>query len=336
MAYETGTASSLNDLLQTLVTFAASNAGFTEITKVTGIANSNSDMYILQKGSIYWYFIGFERTLTNYGTYGYIDCRMMTVEPTAANRNTLSLGQPINTWVGLFNRPSGPYTTYYLFTDVTAVHMAVEVTPGIYTHLSFGSVDKFGTWTGGEYLSGEHSARSNYSPTTGFENYNTSISSGRSSLIMQGNYDSITSLSDSARPTFIYNPVNSRGDNRDFTPVNISIDSDFDNQAAAFTGSPDNYSGTGSILNNLLINSPNAFNQRSALLPTYLRLWDPNSSRWILAGDVPSVKIVNTQLIDPAEVVEVTWQVFPNVQKAGDQMIAPVTGNAGVAYQRVS
>jgi len=48
----------------------------------------------------------------------------------------------------------GPYTTYWFFADASIepyVHYVLEYSPGLYRHGSFGRLQKFGTWTGGEY-----------------------------------------------------------------------------------------------------------------------------------------------------------------------------------------
>lgn len=50
---------------------------------------------------------------------------------------------------------AGPFPTAHLFTDdpSTYCHVVVERTAGVFVHLAFGHLLKFGTWTGGAYYS---------------------------------------------------------------------------------------------------------------------------------------------------------------------------------------
>jgi len=48
---------------------------------------------------------------------------------------------------------AGPFPTVHLFTDnpSTYVHVVVEITSGVYKHLLFGPLQKYGVWVGGGY-----------------------------------------------------------------------------------------------------------------------------------------------------------------------------------------
>src|SRR5574343_105900 len=46
---------------------------------------------------------------------------------------------------------AGPVTAYHLFGSASYLHLVVEETAGQYRHLSIGSVEKYGSWTGGAY-----------------------------------------------------------------------------------------------------------------------------------------------------------------------------------------
>lgn len=69
-----------------------------------------------------------------------------TVDASAPYNATVSTGRRIN--VG-----NGPYTAYHFFTDGTTkyIHVVLEYSPGLYRHFSFGTIDKIGDWTGGQY-----------------------------------------------------------------------------------------------------------------------------------------------------------------------------------------
>lgn len=333
MAYETGTASSLDDLLTKVVAFAVANAGFTEITKITG-TGKQSDMYILQKGSMYWWFLGDSITLTNYGTNGYLTMRMMKgAIPTLANRQNTAYSQYYDTAAQLWNRYNGPYTAYTLYSNGNSVQVVVEVTPLVFTHWSFGVVDKFGTWTGGEFVTGSYTyGSSSWNSTTQLWTYNipsygcNAFSEGFSTL------NSIVGL------TFVHYPQGSFGNYLDFAPTTATVSGTL-NQRARLGGPYQIVTNTAQLLTNNLIDmlmycSPNSFNLRTALIPTYLQLYDQSSQRYHMLGHIDNVKAVNIEFTTPKDTIELEWDVYPIFQKAGDQSVSPISGYAGLAYRR--
>lgn len=341
MAFETGTPTTLDGLLQDLVAFAVNEAGFTEHTKITaGLpAGNTTDMYILSKGGIYWWFLGMQRTDADFGTYGELECRMMLVLPTVANMETEASGMYRKLKVALLNRPSGPYTNYWLYSATgDSVSLVLEITPGVFTHMSFGAVNKFGAWTGGQYLTGETCYMANaYNAASGFgTTWNTFISNYAQMAFDTGYAQSYYSQ---GHVGYVYNPVNSYGDNRDFalirgtTPVSGTPDY---YQRARFQGCYQDSASGDSLIQRLMHRSPNSFNQRSGLFPTYLTLYDQTSQRYLLAGHVEGVRHVRIDLLTPKETIEVEWDIYPHYQKTGDHMVAPVSGNFGLAYRRVT
>lgn len=328
MAYETGTASSLDDLLDKMVDFAVANAGFTEITQIGG-TGKQSDMYILQKGSIYWWFLGDSASLTGYGTDGWLVTRMMNTTPTLANRQNTSYAQYYDTRAQLWNRYNGPYTNYFFYSNGNSVQVVVEVTPLVFTHWSFGVADKFGTWTGGEFVTGSHMHTSGWYQTGGYW-YDTIGSYGSNPFAEYGiNYSSTNGQG------YVYFPQGSYGDYRDWAPLTTNIV----NSQRARLGAPWYIQTSTSFLYNynlmdvLLYCSPNTFNSRAALFPTYLHLYDASSLRYQLLGHVENVKVLNMELLDPKETIELEWDVYPIFQKAGSAAVATVSGNIALAYK---
>lgn len=327
MAFETGSSVNLDDLLQKVVAFAVANAGFTEITKVTG-TGKQSDMYILNKGSIYWWFLGDSTTLSNYGTYGWIDARMMTTTPTLGNRLTQSLGTYQPTKASLWNRYNGPFTTYFLYSNGSNVCLVLEVTPGVFSHLSFGNVDKFSTWTGGEYVSGTMSGPSTWNGTV------WTFSSSYSGFLWQDAWSRYNYASQSGLG-YVYYPVNSYGDNRDFAIFSDTVNATY-SPIIMRGGMPQNDTTFSySYWMSYLINgSPNAFNMRTPLFPSYFQFWDDVALRWLLSGHIDNLKLCNMANVDPKETIELQWDIYPIVQKDGDNSVALDTGTLAYAYKR--
>lgn len=277
-----------------------------------------------------------QRSDGDFGTYGELDCRMMLTTPTTGNMETQADGTYRKGRVALLNKPSGPYTKYHLYSATgDAVGLVLEITAGVYTHLSFGDVNKFGTWTGGQFITGEMiSMGSAYSAAAGF-----STDWADRIQYIQMAYDFGVSQYNYEYMGYVYHPVNSYGDYRDFAPIaggNVSGSAPWFNQRARFHGVYSDGTTGNSLLQQLMYRSPNSYNDRAALFPTYLTLYDDVSQRNILAGNVEGVRHLRIDNLDPAETVEVEWDVYPHFQKSGDQFVAPISGPFGLAYQRVA
>lgn len=152
MAYQTGTASSQEDLMNVLQTFAAANGWTVDIMSTT------NDWMALNNGSVFVQFrwdnstgiamfqsTAFSGTGIAPGNHtGDDGCGFL--DASAPYNSTVSSGRRIT--VG-----NGPYTAYHFFTDGTTkyIHVVLEYSPGLYRHFSFGTINKVGTWTGGQY-----------------------------------------------------------------------------------------------------------------------------------------------------------------------------------------
>ena len=278
---------------------------------------------------MYWYMDGILATMSWFGDYGYIQSRLMHVQPTRANKTTADLGQNDESRVHFYDNRVGPFTNTWFFADAFTCQMIVEVAANVFTHLGLGTVEKYGTWTGGEFISGCYN--NYYGSTTGW-----------TTTQAQTPYDAGQSPSD--KYCAVHNPIDGTTDSEaDYAVTRSSVQN---NQRARFT-IPYHMNYTASqyttfdsncMISRLLLNSPNAFNNRATLCPTYLRLWDAAADSYELAGHVPGVRCLNIESIEPKAVVDrdgsEEWVVFPIISKFGDPMAYPVTGNVGIAYYR--
>jgi hypothetical protein len=217
MAWETGVASDLDDLLDKMCTFAVAEGGFTEITQI-GSTGRQSDMYILQRGSIYWWFLGNIQVLTNYGDNGFLEMRMMNTQPNLSNRTTLNLGQRYLTKAQLWNKDDGPFTNYWFYSNGNNCLVVVEVVPNVFTHWCFGVLDKFSTWTGGEFLAGINMGSPGWSQTSGEWLIGTTAFSSYGSYPFC--YDQGNAAAYGAG--YLHYPQDSYGDYRDFAIMEIT------------------------------------------------------------------------------------------------------------------
>lgn len=165
MAYETGTATSLEDLMLAVHTFAVAQ-GWT-----SNIYNTTNDWMAINNGSVFVQFrwdnanaiamfqsTGFINTSTAPGNHTN-SSGLGQVDATAPYNSTISGVSTSNSTtprMQMRTYSNGPFTAYHLFTDGTTkyIHLAVEVTPGVFTHMSFGTINKRGDWVGGEYAAG--------------------------------------------------------------------------------------------------------------------------------------------------------------------------------------
>lgn len=162
MAYQTGSSSSMEDFMNILQTFAVAN-GWT-----LNIYSTTNDWMAMNNGSVYVQFrwdnttgygifqsTGFINTSTAPGNHTN-DSGLGIVDASAPYNATLSTAST-NARVSFF--PAGAITAYHLFTDGTTkyIYAVLETSPGVFYHMGMGSIDKIGTWTGGEFVFGDQS-----------------------------------------------------------------------------------------------------------------------------------------------------------------------------------
>ncbi|WP_396957960.1 hypothetical protein [Nitrosomonas sp.] len=186
MAYETGIATSLTDLLDKIRLFAI-DQGFTQNEFTT--VNSEMTRLFMEKdtsdgGGLTFYF-GITSTVNALATTTELSIRGATGH-TPGVSVVSQPGAPSQSarmnYIG-----AGPYVAYHLFSDVAGdyVHCALEYSAGFFSHLVFGQLDKFGAYAGGHYcdavaLSNSPSNRSNYYSSYNrflFDNLGTNASS---------------------------------------------------------------------------------------------------------------------------------------------------------------
>jgi hypothetical protein len=154
MAYSTGSASDLDDLMNKLQTFAGSN-GFTvdnhdATANFLSLSRSADNLFV----TFYWgglddimiwqslaYSAGQKHT-----PWGQTDDSGNGDGDTSSpetGRNVSQIG-------------NGPFTAYYFFayTNPHALFVVLEYSPGLYRHFGFGSISKSQTWTGGAWAAG--------------------------------------------------------------------------------------------------------------------------------------------------------------------------------------
>lgn len=322
MAFTTGTSSSIDDLLTQLVSFAVTNAGFTNVGQVTSSAGTGSrTVHRVSKGGIHWFFV---RETGNNGFRG-----RLSYSALADGGNIDSPGTAFQTYPTLCHTWgfTPPFVGHYFFTDGTCVHAAIEVASGVFNHFSFGSITKYGTWTGGEYITGGYYGSS----TAGeYRGWNSSY-----------NHRVFNDQTHSQLST-IFSYLRVKGDastNADFG----TLYSGYDGSNGMFCGAEGGSNrGNGSIYTRLLANSPNQMTSRTAIFPGLVRVADytEGSNLGRVAGIVPYVGILKfSEEMLAKDIINTDWQVFPiTVRTGGSTSTTGGAANSGeyaLAYRRV-
>lgn len=164
MAYQTGTASNPNDLLQKLVTFLVANGWTQDMSQADGTGwrahLHRSGVYVNLKattGAVNpWAFTpnpnasSSDAALHIYLGDGFSGASNWNLQPGGpllnGTTNRTGCSMPL---------PQGSITAYHFFSDETGdnIMVVVERTPGNFTHMEWGvSVNKAGSYTGGPYF----------------------------------------------------------------------------------------------------------------------------------------------------------------------------------------
>lgn len=320
MAYSVSSATNVNDLISQVTAFAVANAGFTAQGTTTETSTGRT-LTRISKGSIYWTFrLGDNLGTTNVNA---LEARMSysiaaNVSPTSANGQT-GWGR-----MSLWNF-SGPYSNVYMYTDATnvAVHVAVEVAAGVYAHMSFGSIIKTDTFTGGEYLSCSYTEYK-----AGTPNYVGGVENSNNSAIFPGQFLNISGGA-GVYLTYLRSipTTGSTGDQLDFLPACAQAGSGVAARLSQF-GGLNGWSGL------LMRDSPNTATLRSPMFPYYVARLDTASQNMAIAGYVPGARLISNEYIDAAEILLTDWQCFPYAEKNGGNVSCPSSSGFGIAYYR--
>ncbi len=299
MAFATGTSTNLDNLIDQMMTFAVANAGYTDVT--------GGFHRVLEKDGMHYHF-----ATTTHITVTQV--LRMALSQTYANEDwaaTPSISAQASMTAYDF---VGPYSGHYFFSDGGSVHCVLEVSPGIFNHLSFGAINKHGdNWVGGEFIAGGHyhyKVSNLWRPISDVQGCCTFTATGSNS----SPYRSQIRVEGLPNATSIYAP---------FGSATLSN--------RAYGCSPDD---TLNIQENILRDSPNAATGRVALLPQYIHVHEDAGDLHYHLGTIDGVRILKMDNIQPAEIVNTDWQVFPICQKNGDRVNCPDSGTYAFAYKR--
>lgn len=328
MAFETGTSTNQEDLINDLFVFAAAN-GWT----VDEQDNVN-DRGSLSRNNVFVHFswdgteaggpnnIALTQSLAFSGTGIAIDAH------TNDSGNGVG-GTDLSTERRISGIGNGPYT-YWFFADDVYIHGVILVSTDIYRHFSFGEIDKIGDWTGGEYVAGH------VWDLSGAEDDNpTSV---EHTILLDALHASETGADEREPATIHVEGLPGQGAS-DWANVGGGLTSTWrttDGGGNTRTRAVGGMRG-GLILGHFAYLSANLNNGFIPLIPIPVCHIDESTTpdNFMLLGYMPNVRHVQMQHLEPATSLVVgadTWWIFPGVRKRTLNDNNQESRDMGIAY----
>lgn len=244
----------------------------------------------------------------------------------------------------------GPMATslyaYHLFSNGDFVHVVIEETPGRFRHLSFGFINKYGAFAGGQYLTAGCPIESFTTTPNAFNSVNHTIPFGAN-----GQGPSRVSLA-----TYGYPGTYVRADIDGWTvgwrllttgywdTANLDVcgcasyANVTNNRAGYISGGPQVTLHT--LAHDLAYHcSPQSYNGLAPMLPCYAGVnRTPYIGTWTLLGEFPDVRFLNISNFNPGDELVLgteVWKIFPLWNKAYTLGAEPISYDYGLAYRKV-
>lgn len=293
MAFQTGTASSLINLLDALRLFATAN-GWTQ--NLWAAVGSDQRLH-LQKGGIYANFLAEadDTDLMLKGSLGFDAGAAWNAQP-STHPYTPRLRDG---WYGAITWP----VTYWFFlhTDPDSISVRVRYQPTRFFMLDIGAITKYGTWPGGEYY-----AASSEHPTVGMDGV------GQMGVQQPNQHCNFPALFWAKNRHFNYDAANDI--------IHCEIDSEV--WGSSTTGTPMSLNlivQAGNHAYPLPQRSNNAFNGLTTLQPIELYARRPDN-HYSPLGRIEHVRYAIVTNHNAADIIDIggqKWMVFPWVEKGG-------------------
>jgi len=284
-----------DSVINTIVAFAVSNAGFT---------NHGDDGALRRLSKSGEYFCFLPRSAFSLGSYYQIAARMTDSLPTEETYLTTT-GQTLISGFDMYQY-TGPYTGLHLFTNGTEVNCVLEIAPNVFSHLSFGTPRKFGSWPGGGFITG--SIYSSYTTSYYPSNYSTNP------------FDGGIGTTSGDRISLYYRNC-------------IKYNGLYYGEIRQTDGRSVFWGGCSSSYNTPLYNqSQAAYNFRTPLLPMYAVIKQTGSIDRVVAVS-EQARFLNLEGLVNKEVIESDWMVFPYAQRTTVISLGN-SGNFGLAYKK--
>tara|TARA_R110002167_G_C12707228_1_gene655164 strand:- start:55425 stop:56450 length:1026 start_codon:yes stop_codon:yes gene_type:complete len=340
MAYSTGSATDLGDLLTKLDVFMVAN-GWTQDQFDDGVTAAGEGIVAWHKNSIYisakW-IASAPGSLSLHQALGFI---ATTTDP---GGHTDDSGNGYNNAFGsdanlrsercCSDIGDGPFVSYHFFEQDASpayVHIVVEIESEIFRHFGWGELDKFNDWTGGEYCYGQqqdtatngHAAdTATTSPFDALQSASTNATAREGTTIhMEG---------------FAHQGVNEKWLSHMGAATSIG---DADNLDTAGELRQISFGGfRGGPLYHLMQFQSDVLTGHIPLTPWAIFLNDYGNNFAYFLGSVPDIRSIDITNFSPGQEVTIgsdVWVVFPSGRRTTDGVLSR-TYFQGIAYKKVT
>ncbi len=289
-----GNATSPDNFLDQLASFAAATAGFSH--------QQHGDVHYFTK-------LGMTYALRHFGTEVQL---YLTPSPSfEAEWMPAALLQKPRYNSRCDFQSSGPFVKHWFFADENrqVVHAVIELSANVFVHLSFGQMDKAGSYTGGQYVTSSY--------------YGTPRDIADQSLAKP--FGGTANSDGGKHGGCVYNDLGF-GDHRDFACFGDEID-----------GQLARGNGYGGIDHDMAMDEPSTIAMRAPLHPMKVFLFETNDNLYWPAGIVPGVCMMKITYLNPRDqLLNDEWRAFPLSEKNGNLTIAPNSHDWGLCYQQVT
>lgn len=346
MAYQTGTASDLDDLMNKLQIFAAAN-GFTvdnhdAAGNFLSISRPTDNLYVTYYWGnlddiMIWQALGYNAThksapWNQTDDSGNGDAN--TTDP-QTGRNVSQIG-------------NGTFTAYHFFayTSPHNLFIVLEFSPGLYRHFGFGMLEKSGSWTGGAWAAGHVWNRGGNPAYSGFDVPNLlSHTILMDSLLVPGQ-TFYNAYSTNAGGTLHIEGFQTEGQpvggkwghsvNPGTDPLVVGNDRGGTGRVFIYGG----FRGGPSVrlFGSFLPDLANGFVPIMPIETYYVADPDQQSRNFYYLGRMPNVGHIHLEGIDPGQQLTIgsdNWLAFPAVRKSNIGGDNQESHNMGIIYKKV-
>lgn len=346
MAYLSGTATSLIDLLTTIKTFLTDNGwtldGFADsLTGARGETQAAGKELHVHNGSAYFSLKTCDNIRPFYGTTA-----MSGLGVTGSTGyDALKTGQdwakqpgyPVdldsvcnNEPVGAVIRVADGSFTYHMILVSDTFICCFEYATGEYKWLAFGTLEKLGTYTGGYFF-----AASDHSLTDGIYLNNSFMRAAMTYRTLTGNVYTNTGLNSA-----VYIDSGPDGTGWYVNGGRSTYDRDEeDNKIANFHGvcsadatADGNGEADRSMAFAIYKCGYNSLTARRPQMPILVTVYDAVPGKYRPIGYVPGLRVLNMQNMLPADEITIgsdVWKIFPNYKQSGSDL-----DNVGLAIKK--
>lgn len=301
MAYQTGTAASIANLLDLLETFVDGMGGT--------IHRRDASSLSIQIGDLFQNYFDAVSELRMRPSTSFSTGSAWDAQPGAAPYTQIA------------QHMSGALAGYHFFGGADYIHIVVETDPGVYRHLASGVLDKSSAYSGGMYSG-------SVAYEVGFNNDN--LIAG-----LFGAVEGVGTISNFYPVVYIdvdgaaaWRALRNYAHSDIYVAHALSTDSAI---RGVFS-----ISSEFMLYRDFFVASPNTLNGVTSFIPLHLFASRPGSMRSPV-GAVKDLRALNIQNHNPADTVGIgtdEWLVFPAGRKATTGLNA--TGNYGYAYRKVA